>query len=90
MKMSDILPNILEQLTYFGSPCTQDCSGHKAGRTWELKKNKNTRANTPSNSFNNGTEIAIKHKKAGTQNQISGGIRKNGKFAKFQPQPRNR
>ena len=40
--MSDILPNILEQLTYFGSPCTQDCSGHKAGRTWELKKNKNT------------------------------------------------
>ena len=90
MKMSDILPNILEQLTYFGRPCTKDCSGHKAGRTWELKHNKNTRANTASNSFNNGTEIAINHKKAGTQNQISGGIRKNEKFAKFQPQPRNR
>ena len=80
---------ILEQLTYFGRPCTKDCSGHKAGRSWELKHNANTRANTPSNSFNNGTEIAINQKQAGTQNQISGGIRKNGKFAKFQPAPRS-
>ena len=80
---------IIEQLTYFGRPCTQDCSGHKAGRSWELKHNKNTRANTPSNSFNNGTEIAINHKQAGTQNQISGGIRNNGKFAKFQPIPKS-
>jgi len=78
---------IIEQLTYFGRPCTKDCSGHKAGRTWELKHNKNTRANTPSNSFNNGTEIAVNQKQAGTQNQISAGIRNNGKF---QPQPRNK
>jgi hypothetical protein len=90
MKISELIDQeILEQLTYFGRPCTQDCSGHKAGRDWELKTNTNNKSNTPSNSFNNGTEIAINQRNAGTQNQISGGVRQNGRFAKFKQIPRS-
>lgn len=83
------IKEITEQLTYFGRPCTQDCSGHKAGREWELKTKTNNISDTKSNSFNNGTEIAINQRAAGTQNQISGGVRKNGKFAKYQQIPRS-
>jgi len=90
MKITDLIDKeILEQLTYFGRPCTQDCSGHKAGRDWELKHNTGSQSTTPSNSFNNGTDIAINQRNAGTQNQISGGVRKNGKFAKFKQIPKS-
>lgn len=46
-----------ESLTFMGSPCTKDCSGHKAGYKWSLDHN-GAGAQTPSQSFNNGTTIA--------------------------------
>lgn len=44
-------------LTFMGSPCTKDCSGHQAGYKWSLDRNGRV-ANGHSNSFNNGTNIA--------------------------------
>lgn len=44
-------------LTFMGSPCTKDCSGHQAGYKWSLERNGRV-ANGHSNSFNNGTNIA--------------------------------
>lgn len=48
---------IISELTFMGHPCTKDCSGHKAGYKWSLDRNGAT-ATTPSNSFNNGVNIA--------------------------------
>jgi hypothetical protein len=46
----------LNELDFMGHTCTKDCSGHKAGYEWSLKRNGQT-ASTPSNSFNTGTTI---------------------------------
>ena len=76
---------ILNELTFFGSPCTKDCSGHFAGWNWERKHQKNTRQATASNSFNNGTEIATNQRAQG-RNPIGYQIRgEKGRFQKFQP-----
>lgn len=47
---------ILTELTFGGSRCTKDCSGHKAGYRWALRKGA-TFANSPSPSFNSGVKI---------------------------------
>ena len=84
MKIKDILSEEqLDELSFFGRPCTKDCSGHKAGWEWERKHNLQTRQTTPSNSFNNGTEIATNQTKAGLRPlgyQIRGD---KGRFQKF-------
>ena len=46
----------ITELSYKGSICTKDCSGHKAGDEWS-QAHDDTRAYTPSRSFNNGTLI---------------------------------
>lgn len=46
----------ITELQYRGSVCTKDCSGHKAGDEWS-QAHDDTRAYTPSRSFNNGTLI---------------------------------
>lgn len=77
------IKEIIEQLTFFNSPCTKDCSGHKAGWDWERKHNSGHRHSTPSNSFNNGTEIAVNQTKQGKKPigyQIRG---EKGRFQKF-------
>lgn len=52
----------LNELTFKGSPCTKDCSGHIAGYKWgELHPG--VIADGPSNSFNNGTKIAAAERK---------------------------
>lgn len=50
----------LNELTFGGSPCTKDCSGHQAGFRW-AKRNGVYDVNTASPSFNNGAAIAAKH-----------------------------
>jgi len=78
------LRELFEQLTFHGRPCTKDCSGHKAGWEWERKNQTNRIAQTPSTSFNNGTEIAVSQRQAGKQpvgTNIQGA---NGRFQKFQ------
>lgn len=48
----------LDELTFMGiSPCTKDCSGHRAGYQWSKKRGGVSTASW-SDSFNKGAEIA--------------------------------
>lgn len=47
----------LDELTFKGSPCTKDCSGHRAGYAWSRARG-NIHAASWSRSFNNGAAIA--------------------------------
>jgi len=50
----------LNELTFMGSQCTKDCSGHRAGYAWS-KARGGQNANSPfSPSFNKGSAIATK------------------------------
>lgn len=52
------LDNQLNELTFMGSQCTKDCSGHRAGYAWSQARGGVT-ANSPwSPSFNKGSAIA--------------------------------
>jgi hypothetical protein len=52
------LKHKLDELSFLGSPCTKDCSGHKAGYEWS-KARGGVDANSPfSPSFNNGARLA--------------------------------
>ena len=46
----------LDELSFLGSQCTKDCSGHRAGYRW-FKRNRR-RPNSASTSFNNGAALA--------------------------------
>jgi len=46
----------LSELSFHGSPCTKDCSGHRAGYEWYKRKRRNPASR--SQSFNNGAAIA--------------------------------
>lgn len=46
----------LDELSFMGSPCTKDCSGHRAGYEWY--KRKGYEPASWSRSFNNGAAIA--------------------------------
>ena len=46
----------LKELSFLGSPCTKDCSGHRAGYEW-FKRNQRSPASW-SQSFNNGANLA--------------------------------
>jgi len=52
------LTHKLDELSFLGSPCTKDCSGHRAGYAWS-KERGGVDANNPfSPSFNNGAALA--------------------------------
>ena len=46
----------LDELTFLGSPCTRDCSGHRAGYRWYKQKRRAPQSWSPS--FNKGAELA--------------------------------
>ena len=46
----------LDELTFKGSPCTKDCSGHRAGYEWYLSKRRIPMSR--SQSFDNGAALA--------------------------------
>ena len=49
----------LDELSFLGSPCTKDCSGHRAGYEWSARKG-NIQGNSPySPSFNKGAALAV-------------------------------
>ena len=48
----------LDELTFLGSPCTKDCSGHRAGYNWS-KGRGNIHSASWSQSFNNGAALAV-------------------------------
>ena len=47
----------LDELSFLGSPCTKDCSGHRAGYKWS-KARGNIQAASWSDSFNRGAALA--------------------------------
>ena len=51
----------LDELSFLGSPCTKDCSGHRAGYAWSRARG-NRSALSHSNSFNNGARLAAQGK----------------------------
>jgi hypothetical protein len=46
----------LDELDFLGSPCTKDCSGHRAGYRWYKQKQRNPQSRSPS--FNKGAALA--------------------------------
>jgi hypothetical protein len=46
----------LAELSFLGSPCTQDCSGHRAGYRWYKKTQQDPQSWSPS--FNKGAALA--------------------------------
>ena len=46
----------IDELSFLGSPCTKDCSGHRAGYEWSRKKG-GVDAASWSRSFNNGAAL---------------------------------
>jgi pyrimidine deaminase RibD-like protein len=53
------LKDELNELSFLGSPCTKDCSGHRAGYAWSQSKGGRV-ANSPwSPSFNNGSQLHV-------------------------------
>lgn len=78
---------IISELTFHGSQCTKDCSGHRAGWYWSKHKNHTATGSCTgdSNSFKKGCEIGVKQRSAGL-NPISPAIRgAKGRFTKFTP-----
>jgi GNAT superfamily N-acetyltransferase len=53
----DMTEEQLDELTFMGSQCTKDCSGHRAGYNWSVAKGRRSAASW-SNSFNKGAELA--------------------------------
>jgi pyrimidine deaminase RibD-like protein len=47
----------LNELNFLGSPCTKDCSGHRAGYYWSQARAGAKIPNSWSQSFNNGAEL---------------------------------
>ena len=75
---------IMKELTFHGSKCTKDCSGHRAGWQWARAKQATSSA-SHSQSFNNGANINI-HQRSQGKNLIGPSIRNDkGKFQKFTP-----
>ena len=53
------LKDELNELEFLGSPCTKDCSGHRAGYAWSQSKGGRV-ANSPfSPSFNKGSQLQV-------------------------------
>jgi hypothetical protein len=85
---------IINELTFHGRQCTDDCSGHKAGYEWETRNGKKTGEQPPtfntipsatkSPSFNSGTEIAINKRNKDTGYVPPASMKGDkGKFVKY-------
>jgi len=53
------LTDELTELSFLGSPCTKDCSGHRAGYTWSKQRGGQSGNSPFSPSFNNGAQLYI-------------------------------
>lgn len=63
MKISDIVNEAPPK--FYGSQCTKDCSGHKAGYQWSMLKPNRPCGGSRSASFDKGCFIAQNHRKSG-------------------------
>jgi hypothetical protein len=53
------LKDQLDELSFLGSPCTKDCSGHRAGYAWSQSKGGRVAQSPFSPSFNNGSQLHV-------------------------------
>jgi pyrimidine deaminase RibD-like protein len=53
------LKDELNELSFLGSPCTKDCSGHRAGYAWSQSKGGRVAQNPFSPSFNKGSQLHV-------------------------------
>lgn len=53
------LKDDLTELNFLGSPCTKDCSGHRAGYAWSQSKGGQVAQSPFSPSFNNGSQLYV-------------------------------
>ena len=53
------LKDELNELSFLGSPCTRDCSGHRAGYAWSQSKGGRVAQSPFSPSFNNGSQLYV-------------------------------
>jgi pyrimidine deaminase RibD-like protein len=53
------LKDELNELEFLGSPCTKDCSGHRAGYAWSQSKGGQVAQSPFSPSFNNGSQLHV-------------------------------
>lgn len=53
------LKDKLDELEFLGSPCTKDCSGHRAGYAWSQSKGGRVAQSPFSPSFNNGSQLYV-------------------------------
>jgi pyrimidine deaminase RibD-like protein len=51
--------NKLNELSFLGSPCTKDCSGHRAGYAWSQSKGGRVAQSPFSPSFNKGSQLHV-------------------------------
>jgi pyrimidine deaminase RibD-like protein len=49
----------LDELSFLGSPCTKDCSGHRAGYAWSQAKGGRVAQSPFSPSFNTGSQLHV-------------------------------
>ena len=49
----------LDELSFLGSECTKDCSGHRAGYAWSQSKGGRVAQSPFSPSFNNGSQLHV-------------------------------
>jgi len=49
----------LDELSFLGSPCTKDCSGHRAGYAWSQSKGGQVAQSPFSPSFNKGSQLYV-------------------------------
>jgi len=52
-------PRLLDELSFLGSECTKDCSGHRAGYDWSKRKGLRQANSLYSPSFNKGSALAV-------------------------------
>jgi hypothetical protein len=84
----------ITELYFMGSPCTKDCSGHKAGYNWG-KSHAGKEEFGPSPSFNKGTYLAKNYtpraqgggKVKGTLSQNPNAVAKRNRRAQPKPEP---
>jgi len=53
------LKDQLDELSFLGSPCTKDCSGHRAGYAWSQRKGGQVAQSPFSPSFNKGSQLYV-------------------------------
>jgi len=53
------LKDELNELSFLGSPCTKDCSGHRAGYAWSQSKGGRVAQSPFSPSFNKGSQLHV-------------------------------